>query len=54
MNIFQKTWAEIKDFFWNITIEPVFLFFALAVGFYAVVAKNLYVDKGDHIINSIK
>lgn len=29
----------------SISIEPVFFLFALAQGFYLVIAKNLYVDK---------
>ena len=43
------TWAWFKrgwlNFWTNITIEPVFLLFMLAHGFYSIVAQSLYIDK---------
>ena len=38
-----QKWA--KNTWQAVSIEPVFFLFALAQGFYLVVAKNLYVDK---------
>lgn len=42
-------WKQISDKFklvvTNITIEPTFFFFALAQGFYIVVASSLYISK---------
>ena len=35
----------IKTVFSNLSVEPAFFLFALAQGFYLVIAKNLYVDK---------
>ena len=36
-------WA--KSIWTNKSVEPTFFLFALAQGFYLIVAKNLYIDK---------
>ena len=41
----KLSWATIKDFIQGITIEPAWLLFMLAHGFYVIVAQNLYIDK---------
>ena len=37
--------AQVKSFFSQITIEPIFFLFSLNFGLYIVVAKNLYIEK---------
>lgn len=36
---------KVKDFFKNITIEPLFLLFSLCIGFFAIAASTLYIQK---------
>ena len=36
---------KLKEIVSNITIEPIFFFFALAQGFYVIVASSLYISK---------
>ena len=38
-------WVKIKSFFSNITIEPLFFFYAMCIGFYAIASKTLYIQK---------
>ena len=37
--------VDLKEVWNTISIEPVFLLFALCQGFYIVIAKQLYLDK---------
>ena len=37
--------SKLKEIVSNITIEPIFFFFALAQGFYVIVASSLYISK---------
>lgn len=41
----MDVWAKLKNIWSEITIEPVFFFFALAHGFYAIISKTLYISK---------
>ena len=41
----KLSWNLIKEFMQGITIEPAWLLFMLAHGFYSIVAQNLYIDK---------
>lgn len=41
----KLSWNIIKEFIQGITIEPAWLLFMLAHGFYSIVAQNLYIDK---------
>ena len=45
MGCWQDFTQKVRDFFSQITIEPVFLLFSFNLGFYIIVAKNLYIDK---------
>ena len=41
----QRLKLKCKEIWEGITIEPVFFFFALAHGFYAIISKTLYISK---------
>ena len=41
----QRLKLKCKEIWKGITIEPVFFFFALAHGFYAIISKTLYISK---------
>ena len=41
----KLSWNIIKEFIQGITIEPAWLLFMLAHGFYSIVAQNLYIEK---------
>ena len=41
----QRIKLKCKEIWEGITIEPVFFFFALAHGFYAIISKTLYISK---------
>ena len=41
----QRFKSKCKEIWSGITIEPVFFFFALAHGFYAIISKTLYISK---------
>ena len=40
-----QVWVKIKSVFSNITIEPLFFFYAMCIGFYAIASKTLYIQK---------
>ena len=41
----ERFTSKAKEIWNGITIEPVFFFFALAHGFYAIISKTLYISK---------
>ena len=41
----SKVLNWVKSIWSNKSVEPTFFLFALAQGFYLIVAKNLYIDK---------
>ena len=41
----KKLWDLIKDFFLNITVEPIYLTFSMSFGLYAIVSSELYIQK---------
>jgi hypothetical protein len=43
--MWKQIYDKLKSVVSNITIEPTFFFFALAQGFYIVVASSLYISK---------
>ena len=52
------SWSFAKRHFMNswrsVTIEPVFLLFMLAHGFYGIVSQSLYIDKGGWHFKKVK
>ena len=37
-------WSKIKLIVTNITVEPLFLLYAMCIGFYAIAAQTLYIQ----------
>ena len=52
--MFDKIWKNIKDFFKNITVEPVYLFFSMSFGLYGIVSSELYIQKVCKVLKLLK